>query len=586
MRINILLIIQNSETTTANWLSSPGVIGTIVLVFIIIFLGAFILIKRINKYVDKLEENNQSLSDEEFERRLVNLDKHEVDEILKLRQQGFKEGQSELESTKVSTKYSGLIKIIINPKNPLFDEKSRSHYKIEISKELKEIIIWYLGAAVFWLVFGTLVGQYVGMKFVWPEMDSTSWLSFGRLRPVHTNTVFWGWASLAMVGLGHYVVARTSNREIFSYKRSKVAFWLMNASVFLGNLFLMGGINNGGGEYREYIWPIMALFAIGLILTFLNFYKTVANRKLSEIYISNWFILASLIWTIVLSIIGYFPTYQDGLGETVIQGYYMHQGVGMWFMTFTLGLVYYFLPSTLNKPIYSYSLGVLAFWTQMLFYTLIGTHHFVFSPLPWWLQTVAIVFSAGMFIPVLAGSTNFYMTMRGSWNHISKSYVLPFFLVGVVFYFVGSVQGSFQAFRFTNYLWHFTDFNVAHSHMTMYGIITFLMWASIYALLPKITGNEPPQNLVGSHFWLAFIGLLAYMISLMAGGTLKGLSWIEGNPFIESVILMENFWIWRAIGGSLMFISHIIFGYNFYLMVRKKKEILPSPNRTLKTQSN
>jgi cytochrome c oxidase cbb3-type subunit 1 len=586
MRINILLIIQNSETTTANWLSSPGVIGTIVLVFIIIFLGAFILIKRINKYVDKLEENNQSLSDEEFERRLVNLDKHEVDEILKLRQQGFKEGQSELESTKVSTKYSGLIKNIINPKNPLFDEKSRSHYKIEISKELKEIIIWYLGAAVFWLVFGTLVGQYVGMKFVWPEMDSTSWLSFGRLRPVHTNTVFWGWASLAMVGLGHYVVARTSNREIFSYKRSKVAFWLMNASVFLGNLFLMGGINNGGGEYREYIWPIMALFAIGLILTFLNFYKTVANRKLSEIYISNWFILASLIWTIVLSIIGYFPTYQDGLGETVIQGYYMHQGVGMWFMTFTLGLVYYFLPSTLNKPIYSYSLGVLAFWTQMLFYTLIGTHHFVFSPLPWWLQTVAIVFSAGMFIPVLAGSTNFYMTMRGSWNHISKSYVLPFFLVGVVFYFVGSVQGSFQAFRFTNYLWHFTDFNVAHSHMTMYGIITFLMWASIYALLPKITGNEPPQNLVGSHFWLAFIGLLAYMISLMAGGTLKGLSWIEGNPFIESVILMENFWIWRAIGGSLMFISHIIFGYNFYLMVRKKKEILPSPNRTLKTQSN
>ena len=430
-----------------------------------------------------------------------------------------------------------------------------------------------MSAAVVWLIFGTLVGQYVGMKFVWPEMDSVSWLSFGRLRPVHTNTVFWGWASMAMIALGHYVVSKTSNREIFSYKRSKIAFWLMNSSVFIGNLFLMGGVNNGGGEYREYIWPVMALFAVGLILIFLNFYKTVATRKISEIYISNWFILAALVWTIVLTFIGYFPDYQDGLGETVIQGYYMHQGVGMWFMTFTLGLVYYFLPSTLNKPIYSYSLGVLAFWTQMIFYTLIGTHHFVFSPLPWWLQTVAIVFSAGMFIPVLAGSTNFFMTMRGSWNHISKSYVLPFFLTGVIFYFVGSVQGSFQAFRFTNYLWHFTDFNVAHSHMTMYGIITFLMWACIYALLPKITGVEPPQNLVGSHFWLAFIGLIAYMISLMVGGTLKGLSWIEGHPFIESVILMENFWIWRAVGGSLMFVSHIIFGYNFYLMVRKKKKV-------------
>ena len=584
MKIHQLSLIKPLEVISENWLTSPGVIGTIVLVFIILFLGVYIFLKRLNRYVDFLEKNTTDLTEKEFERKLINLEEQEVDDILELRQQGFKTKIKPSDTSEISSKHSGFIKKIINPKNPLFDEKSTSTTKIKISEKLKEIIIWYLSAAVFWLIFGTLVGQYIGMKFIWPEMDSISWLSFGRLRPVHTNTVFWGWASMAMIALGHYVVSRTSNREIFSYKRSKIAFWFMNASVVIGNLFLMGGINNGGGEYREYIWPVMALFAVGLILTFLNFYKTVATRKISEIYISNWFILASLIWTIVLTFIGYFPDYQEGLGETVIQGYYMHQGVGMWFMTFTLGLVYYFLPSTLNKPIYSYSLGVLAFWTQMIFYTLIGTHHFVFSPLPWWLQTVAIVFSAGMFIPVLAGSTNFFMTMRGSWNHISKSYVLPFFLVGVVFYFVGSVQGSFQAFRFTNYLWHFTDFNVAHSHMTMYGIITFLMWACIYALLPKITGKEPPQNLVGSHFWLAFIGLIAYMISLMTGGTLKGLSWIEGNPFIESVILMENFWIWRAIGGSLMFVSHLIFGYNFYLMVRKKKEITISRKETFQQQ--
>ena len=593
MKNNLLLILQTSEVTSENWLSSPGVIGTIVLIFIVLFLGIFIFIKRLNRYVDVLEDNKKDLSEEDFERRLINLDKAEVDHILKARQKGFKDEEKPADTVEAPSKYSGFIKKIIDPENPLFDEKARSTTQIKISKELKQIIVWYLGAGIFWLDFGTLVGQYLGMKFIWPDLDKISWLSFGRLRPVHTNTVFWGWASLAMVGLGHYVVSRTSNREIFNYKWSKIAFWLINSCVFIGNIFLMAGINNGGGEYREYIWPIMALFAIGLIIIFFNFYKTVATRKISEIYISNWFILASLIWTIVLAIIGYFPSYQDGLGETVIQGYYMHQGVGMWFMTFTLGLVYYFLPSALNKPIYSYSLGVLAFWTQMLFYTLIGTHHFVFSPLPWWLQTVAIVFSAGMFIPVFAGTTNFLMTMRGSWNHISKSYVLPFFLVGVVFYFVGSVQGSFQAFRFTNYLWHFTDFNVAHSHMTMYGIITFLMWACIYALLPKITGKEPPQNLVGAHFWLAFIGLIAYMVSLMVGGTLKGLSWIEGNPFIESVILMENYWVWRAVGGTLMFISHIIFAYNFYLMVRKKKKVKHSflPDRqaqkeTLNTQSN
>jgi len=586
MNIHQLLFLQTTEVTTDNWLTSPGVIGTIVLILIVIFLGVYILIKRLNRYVDLLEKNTTDVHEEEFQKRLINLDAVEVDKILEERQRGFHHKVLPDNTAASTSQHSGFIKSIINPKNPLFDEKSRSTKTVVVSKELREIIIWYIGASAFWLFFGTLVGQYLGMKFVWPEMDNVSWLSFGRLRPVHTNTVFWGWASLAMIGLGHYVVSKTSNREIFNYTWSKASFWLINASVIIGNLFLMGGINNGGGEYREYIWPVMALFALGIILTFINFYKTVATRKLSEIYISNWFILASLVWTIVLSIIGYFPDYQDGLGETVIQGYYMHQGVGMWFMTFTLGLVYYFLPAALNKPIYSYSLGVLAFWTQMLFYTLIGTHHFVFSPLPWWLQTVAIVFSAGMFIPVLAGTINFLMTMRGSWNHISKSYVLPFFLVGVVFYFVGSVQGSFQAFRFTNFLWHFTDFNVAHSHMTMYGIITFLLWACVYYVLPKITGNEPSQKLVGSHFWFAFIGLTAYMISLMTGGTLKGLSWIEGNPFIESVILMENYWVWRAVGGSLMFLSHIIFGYNFYLMVRKKKAIPLSRKRTQPQQSN
>lgn len=429
-------------------------------------------------------------------------------------------------------------------------------------------MIWYLGAATFWLFFGTTIGEYLGFKFFWPEMDSISWLGFGRLRPVHTNSVFWGWASLAMLGLAYFVIPRTSNTSIFSYRMGWQSWGLINVAVLLGNVFLMSGINNGGGEYREYIWPVMLLFMIALVITFVNFYKTIASRQIKDIYISNWFILGALAWTIILSVIGYLPFYQDGLGETVIQGYYMHQGVGMWFMTFTLGLIYYYLPASLNKPIYSYSLGVLAFWTQMLFYTMIGSHHFVFSPLPWWLQTVAIVFSIGMFIPVIAGTTNFLMTMRGSWTKISTSYVLPFFLVGTVFYFVGSGQGSFQATRFTNYLWHFTDFNIAHSHMTMYGIITFFMWACIYAIVPRLTGREPSQILVGAHFWMALVGLLAYMISLMTGGTAKGLAWIGGQPFLESVTLMAPYWVWRAVGGSMMYLAHLIFAFNFYVMVK------------------
>ena len=573
---------QTESIDTENWWASPGMVGTLILVALVLVIAILIIVARLNSYISGLNERKRIKQRLEFSEELANLDQEEIDSILEKRKQAlkYKLSGSELGSDGAAADEKGLIRKVTNePDNPIVDEKKRGAEALETPNELKRLIIFYLGAAAFWLVFGTLVGQYLGMKFIWPEMDSISWLSFGRLRPVHTNAVFWGWASLAMFGLGYFVIARTSNTRIYNYKWGWYAFVLINLTVFIGTLCLMGGINNGGAEYREYIWPVMALFAIGLVINFWNYYKTIANRNIRDIYVSNWYIMGAMVWTMVLVIIGYLPFYQNGLGETVIQGYYMHQGVGMWFMTFTLGLIYYYLPSALNKPIYSYSLGVLAFWTQMLFYTMIGTHHFVFSPLPWWLQTVAIVFSAGMFIPVVAGTTNFLMTMKGRFHQISKSYVLPFFLVGVVFYFVGSTQGSFQAFRFTNYIWHFTDFNVAHSHMTMYGIITFILWACIYAILPRITGKEPPQLLVGAHFWLAFIGLFAYMISLMAGGTLKGLSWVEGLPFRDSVIMMKQYWVSRAIGGTLMFISHQLFAYNFYLMVRQKAD-LKSPAKS------
>ena len=170
---------------------------------------------------------------------------------------------------------------------------------------------------------------------------------------------------------------------------------------------------------------------------------------------------------------------------------------------FTLGIVYYFLPQQLNKPIYSYSLGILAFWTQILFYTLIGTHHFVFSSIPWWLQTVAIVGSVGMIIPVVAGTTNFIMTFKGAWYKIAGSYTLPFFLVGIIFYFTGSMQGTAEAFRSTNLIWHFTDFTVAHSHLTMYGIISFFRMGSDLCCSAKAyreraaTGNRGRSFLAG-----------------------------------------------------------------------------------------
>lgn len=553
-------------------ITNPGIMGTILLMVLVVLVFIVLLAIKAQQYFGHLKRETQLKNQKRVESLLEGLDQNEIEQLLHHKTDGVLEKEQTGESEK------GLKPIITRVENdshnsPMFSKKKVTVQKVELESGLKQILISYLGSSVFWLIFGTLVGQYLGLKFVWPDMDHISWLSFGRLRPVHTNAVFWGWASLAMLGLGLFVVVRTCNTKLFSQKLAWVTLILINLSVVIGSLSLMNGINNGGGEYREYTWPVAALFAIGLILALYNFVKTIARRGTKEIYVSNWYILGACTWTLILVVIGYLPFYQNGLGETIIQGYYMHQGVGMWFMTFTLGLVYYFLPQSLNKPIYSYSLGVLAFWTQMLFYTLIGTHHFVFSPLPWSLQTIAIVFSAGMLIPVIAGTTNFIMTFKGAWTALKSSYVLPFLLVGVVFYFVGSAQGTMQAFRYSNLVWHFNDFNVAHSHMTMYGIITFFAWGGMYYLLPRLTGKSPSELMVGAHFWMAFVGLMFYMWSMMIGGTLKGMSWLTDAPFIESVKLMAPYWLWRAIGGTMMFLSHVIFGVNFIKMVRKKKEV-------------
>lgn len=446
--------------------------------------------------------------------------------------------------------------------------------KIEIPTEEKQLILWYLACAIFWLFVGTSVGFYLGIKFVAPDADHISWLSFGRLRPVHTNMVFWGWSSMAMVGFSYYVVPRVGNTRIFSVRTGYTTLALMNAAVLIGSIFLMSGINNSGGEYREYIWPVMSLFAAGIIITVYNLLKTIAARKTEEIYVSNWYIVAAMMFVITILVVAYLPFWQQGLGETIVQGYFMHQGVGMWFMFLNLGLMYYFLPQELNSPVYSYSLSILAFWTQILFYTLIGTHHFIFSAIPWWMQTVAIVASVGMVIPVAAGSVNFMMTIRGSWHRLKLSYVLPFYVVSIIFYFTGSMQGTVEAFRTTNLLWHFTDFTVAHSHLTMYGIITFMLFSFTYTLIPRLTSLQPPSLTVGLHFWMALIGVLLYTISLMIGSTEKGMLWMAKKPFIESVVLMVPYWLWRAIGGTMMWISHIIFAYNFYCMIKPRKEIL------------
>lgn len=553
-----------------------GIIITLILILIPILIGVFLMIIKVRSLSRKIQSKKDHAEAERISSYLKNLPEEEITQALRKRKEAleYKITQNALSGELEPEDKRGIIRNVNEKANIRFIEQKRKGLaRPEVDPELSKLVLWYLICATVWLVFGTSVGEYEGIKFVAPDADHLSWLSFGRLRPVHTNVVFWGWSSLAMLGLAYYVVPRVGNNKLASIKLGWWSLWLINACVLFGTIALMAGINNSGGEYREYIWPIMLLFAIGIVLTLINFLKTVATRKTKEIYVSNWYIISAVMFVIIIALVAYLPFWQDGLGETISQGYYMHQGVGMWFMFLTLGLVYYYLPQQLNKPIYSYGLGILAFWSQILFYTVIGMHHFVFSPIPWSLQTVAIVGSMGMVIPVVAGTTNFLMTFKGSWNKLSGSYSLPFFLIGTIFYFTGSLQGTAEAFRTSNLYWHFTDFTVAHSHLTMYGIIAFYMWGGIYAIIPRLTRKDPPQLTVGIHFWMSFIGLLFYTIPLMIGGTLRGVAWMNNVPFIDTVSMMAPYWLWRAIGGTLMWTAHLFFAYNMYKMIRPSKTV-------------
>jgi cytochrome c oxidase cbb3-type subunit 1 len=441
-----------------------------------------------------------------------------------------------------------------------------SHLSDKDTRSLISVFAAYTVTATLWLLFSTGVGLLMAFKFGAPEFGPGAWLTFGRLRPIHTNATFYGFACIALVGLGYYVAARSSGAKLYSAAMAWTGLVLFNVAAVAGTIALDLGYNDGDLEYREWPWWIRMIFLAALVVTGWNLIGTVARRSSKDIYLSNWYIIGGTLWAAIISVVAIVPWYQYGLGQVAVSGFFMHNAVGMLFTPLALGVIYYSLPKLLNRPIYSYALGVFAFWTNLLFYPIIGAHHFEFSPLPWWLQTIAIVFSVAMLVPVWGGSSNFLLTIRGHTRDLIHSYPLMFIFVGVMSYLIGSTQGTLEAFRSLQQVWHLTDFTVGHSHLTMYGIISFTIWGGIYALLPLATGKQVSQLSMALHFWMALVGCFIYVTSLSIGGTIQGLDWMHGLPFIQSVIDMQSYYLWRGVGGLLMFLSHIAFGWNVWHM--------------------
>jgi len=442
----------------------------------------------------------------------------------------------------------------------------QSNFIDDDDRSLTSVFSAYVVTATLWLLFATGVGLLMAYKFSAPEFGAGAWLTLGRLRPIHTNATFFGFASIALVGLGYYVAVRSCGTKLYSTSLAWTGLMLFNVAAIAGTVALDLGYNDGDLEYREWLWWIRLIFVAALVVTAWNLIATVARRSGEDIYLSNWYIIGGTLWACIIAVVGVAPWYQYGLGQVAVSGFYMHNAVGMLFTPLALGVTYYTLPKLLNRPIYSYALGVFAFWTNLVFYPIIGAHHFLFSPLPWWLQTIAIVFSVAMLVPVWGGSSNFLLTMRGRTRDMMQSYPLMFIFVGVMSYLIGSTEGTLEALRSLQEVWHLTSFTVAHSHLTMYGIIVFVIWGGVYALLPLATGNRPGQLGMALHFWMALVGFFIYVTSLSIGGTIQGLDWMHGLPFIQSVVDMQTYYLWRGVGGSLMFLSHIVFAWNVWRM--------------------
>jgi len=426
----------------------------------------------------------------------------------------------------------------------------------------------FLFSAVVWLLVGSTVGVFVAYRLVEPEVLRGHEMFFhGLLRPFHVLTVLFGWLSLGLVGMALTVVPKASRVTLSRGEllAANVALVVWNVGLLLGAVALLGG-QSTGREYRETPWWAMVVIASGVAMMFFVFAHVVGRRKVRSIYIACWFILAAHLWIVVVLVVGYMPFFRTGLASTVIEGYYIHNVVGMWITPLAVGLTYYVLPKLLNKPIYSYGLGILGFFTHMLFYTVIGTHHFEFSPLPDWLETTSVVFSVAMIVPVWASTGNFLLTLRGERHAVSVSYSLPFLVVGVIAYGLTSLQGSVEALRVVQEGWHFTHYTVGHAHAALYLFASFTLCGCVYGLVPRMTGREPSPTLVGVHFWLALTGILIYAAALWMAGDAQGAAWIQGLPFMESVRRAVPYMVWRGVGGLLLLAAHVVFAFNLMSM--------------------
>jgi cytochrome c oxidase cbb3-type subunit 1 len=427
----------------------------------------------------------------------------------------------------------------------------------------------FLSAAVLWLIIGSLAGLMASFKLHSPDtLAQYAWLSFGRIRTLHLNAVAYGWAPMAGLGLSLWILPRLLKTPLVGARFALLGAMLWNAGLIAGLGSIAAGLQEGM-EWLEIPWQVSLLLIVGGALIGLPLIFTLLRRKTSQLYVSVWYMGAALFWFPVLYLVAKIPGLHVGVEQATMNWWFGHNVLGLFYTPIALATIYYFLPKVIGRPVQSYSLSLLGFWALAFFYGQVGGHHLIGGPVPSWLITLSIVQSMMMFVPVIAFTTNQYLTLKGRMAAIRYSPTLRFIAIGGLMYTASSLQGSLEALRSINTITHFTHFTVAHAHLGLYGFVTLTFFGGIYFAMPRIVDREwPYPKLISLHFWLVVIGFAIYIIGLSIGGWLQGLAMLDpAKPFMASVAVTLPYLKARTVGGTLMTLGHLVFATHFAAMI-------------------
>jgi cytochrome c oxidase cbb3-type subunit 1 len=448
---------------------------------------------------------------------------------------------------------------------------------------------------VVWAIVGMAVGVFIASELIWPGLGlDQPWLSYGRLRPLHTNAVIFAFGGCALFATSYYVVQRTCHARLFGGPLASLTFWGWQLVILAAAISLPLGYTQGK-EYAELEWPIDLLITVVWVSYAIVFFGTIVKRRVKHIYVANWFFGAFIITVAILHVVnslaipvGSMKSYSiyAGVVDAMVQWWYGHNAVGFFLTAGFLGMMYYFVPKQAGRPVFSYRLSVVHFWALISIYMWAGPHHLHYTTLPDWAQSLGMVFSLILFAPSWGGMINGIMTLSGAWHKLRTDPILKFMIVSLSFYGMSTFEGPMMSIKTVNSLSHYTDWTIGHVHSGALGWVAMISMGCIYSLLPRVLGRESMYSikLIDVHFWTSTIGTVLYIASMWMAGVMQGLMWRAVNEdgtltytFIESLNATYPYYAIRLAGGALFLAGTLIMAYNVWKTMSTETNTSPIP---------